>query len=164
MASGKRKRGKGKQTKGQYKGSASAHRRARQTLPTYLQGEKDPRPVWSDEPIGYTAPDPDDPGSTATWQHPALTGYGNDDEVPVLVVRPGDEPPPAAGEYIGTVNKTIMISQSGCSRWKCGYPRKTARSGPGASWPTTWTGWTGPRRATGSPSRASGGASTAFRP
>ena len=109
MASGKRKRGKGKQTKGQYKGSASAHRRARQTLPTYLQGEKDPRPVWSDEPIGYTAPDPDDPGSTATWQHPALAGYQNDDEVPVLVVRPGEEPPPAAGEYIGTVNKTIMM-------------------------------------------------------
>jgi hypothetical protein len=65
---------------------------------------------WSAQPVGYVAPDEPEPGDLATWQHPALDGYTDSDEVPITIVPEGEEPPPHAGEYIGTANTTISMT------------------------------------------------------
>src|SRR6516164_2341515 len=99
MASGKRKRNKGKQTKGRYEGSASAHRRARQTLPTYMRGEPgvidvgqpaplgESRTAIGEVPIGYTAPERELAGLPE-----ALEGYSGDDQIPIVITTDPDAP------------------------------------------------------------------------
>ena len=110
MAGGKRKR---KQDKKRSPRQADQRRASLRRAAMQARG-KDTAPGtspsdWRAEPAGFVANEPAGPGELAAWQHPALEGYGNDDEIPVTIVPEGDEPPPWAGEFIGTANTTIMM-------------------------------------------------------